>query len=625
MKKLTKKNVVPFIVIIGTIIIPLLYSYFYLGAFWDPYSKLDKMPIAVMNNDKGTTLNNEEKNYGEEMCKELKEDGTFKFEFTNQQKGEKGTKNKDYYAYISIPENFSEAIASAQSNSKKMVVINYSPNEKRNYLASQILNRAILEIQCSLQNKVNSEIISQLSDRLSETPEKLGALATGLGQLNTGAATLNDGTDKLSNGTGNLATGAKTLDTGIDKLITGADKLNNSTASLPQLKSSIAELSAGASQFNSSLTLYTSGVSTLIKNVNDTSAFLQVFVKAHPELLKDPQFVGFLQNMNSDQNKKNLAILSASTSQLTAASSKISAGLKILSDKTANITQLKDGILQLKSGLEAAKKGSSALVNGASQLNTGITNVNQGTASLKDGLNKALDSVNASISNGKGEMTSLNGLNTFASSNVKVEQKNIYHVPNYGTAFAPYFLSLSMWVGALIIFFGIYLDADSRFKVLSRNSENRVTRSLCYLLISIVQALVLGVILIFILGLKVNNIPLYFAACCLTSLTFISIVQFLLVYLKDIGKFLAIALLILQLTSCGGTFPMETVPKMFNVLFPFMPMTYSVGLLKEAISGVSTHYAVYNSLVLAAIFVAFTTLTIVMSKMRVKKEEQITA
>jgi putative membrane protein len=81
--------------------------------------------------------------------------------------------------------------------------------------------------------------------------------------------------------------------------------------------------------------------------------------------------------------------------------------------------------------------------------------------------------------------------------------------------------------------------------------------------------------------------------------------QFLIVHLKDVGKFLAILILILQLTSCGGTFPVELVPGFFNICGPFMPMTYSVNVFKESISGVDRQWLIHNLLVLASIMCGF--------------------
>lgn len=169
------------------------------------------------------------------------------------------------------------------------------------------------------------------------------------------------------------------------------------------------------------------------------------------------------------------------------------------------------------------------------------------------------------------------------------------------------------------MFVGIYLDTEGKFKILSSNSEHKIARSFIYLLIGFAQALVLAKALEWGLGLKVENEWLYMAACCLYSMVAISIVQFLMVHLKDLGKFFSIVLLILQLTSCGGTFPMETIPRFFSYLYPYMPMTYSVGLMKEAISGVQSSNVIYNTAVLCVILVVFMILTILLSAIKARK------
>ena len=78
-----KKKIVQILIIAGVIVIPLLYSCLYLGAFWDPYASLDQLPIAVVNNDAGATINHQDRNLGREFCDKLKENNTFHFIFTD--------------------------------------------------------------------------------------------------------------------------------------------------------------------------------------------------------------------------------------------------------------------------------------------------------------------------------------------------------------------------------------------------------------------------------------------------------------------------------------------------------------------------------------------------------------
>ena len=136
------------------------------------------------------------------------------------------------------------------------------------------------------------------------------------------------------------------------------------------------------------------------------------------------------------------------------------------------------------------------------------------------------------------------------------------------------------------------------------------------MLLGLMQAVLLAFVIKHVLGITVNNPAMLYFACCLVSLSFISIIQFCLVHLGDAGKFVALLLLILQLTSCAGTFPVETTPTFFQKLYPLMPMTYSVQLFKEAISGTWNSIATKAVIVLASVMIVFTLITMFLSAYR---------
>ena len=732
MKKSKSKLAIRIVVIAAVIIIPLLYSYLYLGAFWDPYSRLETLPVAVVNNDAGAEINDEQRNLGQELCDKLSEEAELKFIFTDEADAKAGTEGDKYYAMIVVPKEFSADIASASTTDKKAATITFSANEKRNFLASQILSRAVLQIEESLRDNVNSELVGQLADTINEVPDQMTELQDGLGELQDGGNKLTDGTadladgaskladgasdltdgtktladgasdladgtktlakgtatfqdkftqyqsgvSKLSDGSGTLATGATSLNTGIDALLNGANTLATSTQNIDQLSSGAKTLAAGAQALNAGLIQYTQGVDALITSVNTTTTFLKQYAtQVNPSIMKDPVFAGFMTKLATSANADSIKTLQAASTQLTTASQQISAGATALSTGCDSLPKLKAAISTLAGGLEQAKEGSTKLSQGAQTLSAGLATVNDATSKLSkassdiasgaakvndgatalsdgatklkdgsvelndgatklsdgandlndgavklnDGITTAKDGVDDAITDTNEQLDKLDGLAEFAKAPVTVETNNINTVPNYGTAFAPYFLSLSLWVGALIMFVGIYLDQEGKFQIMTCNSTHRLARSFLYLVLGFAQALVLAVALEYGLGLDVANRPLYYASCCLVSLVSISIVQFLMVHLKDAGKFLSIVLLILQLTSCGGTFPMETIPKFFSVLYPYMPMTYAVGLFKQSISGVTKSDAIYNASVLIVIIIVFTALTIILSGIKAKK------
>ena len=619
-KSRTRKKVIQIIIIIGVIIIPLLYSSLYLGAFWDPYSTLVNLPVAVVNNDKGAAINDKQRNLGQELCDELKEDNSLKFIFTDESTAQKGTEGKDYYAMLVIPSNFSEDVASSSEINKHTAQITFSANEKKNYLASQMLGKATLVIEESLRANINKEITAGLSNKLKEMPSQLQSLQNGLNELNGGFSEYRDGVAKASTGAAVASQGASSLDSGIGQLLSGATVLENSTQSLPQLTQGAKKLAESAKTFNTGLNTYTAGVDALIQNVSGTASFLKQYVGANPSLMKDPTFAAFISKMSSTELQTNIKALSDATLSLKGASTMIADGAAQLSAGTDNLPQLQAAVSQIKKGLAQAKDGSYKLSEGTAALNTGMTALNQAAGQLQDGVVTIKDGVDTSVADASAQIKSLDGLDEYAAKPVTVKSKSINPVPNYGTAFAPYFMSLSLWVGALVIFVGTYLDSQDKFNLLSRNSNNKIKRTFVFLLIGLVQAVVLSVILKLCLGLQVNNLLYYYLSCCLVSVVFLSIVQFLIVFMDDIGKFLAILILILQLTSCGGTFPMETVPALFNKLYPYMPMTYSVTLFREAISGGDMNIIMANSGILLAICVVFTALTVIVA--RYKKTEK---
>lgn len=715
------KKYIPYIIIIGVIIIPLLYSYFYLGAFWDPYSKLNEVPVAVVNEDQGAVINDIKRNLGEELSEELKADGSLDFTFTDADSAKDGLESTKYYAVVTIPTDFSSKIATSSSTAKQVASVTYSSNEKRNYLASQILKSAVTTIEESLRSSVNEEIVRTLTDKLNEVPASLNTLSDGLNQLQTGASdlkegtanlasaattlnhgtsdlatgitalrdgadtlaigtsSLKDGADQLISGTTTLSSGISTfgsklseytkgvevasngskslvdhfnsLNTGIEDLLTGAHSLQSATTNLTELKDGTYALATGASSLQEGLKTYTSGVDSLISNITQITQALS----SYAQQTKDPTITSLVTSLTSKDTLAGIKALQSASATLNEGAATLKAGSDALSSGTQNVDALKAGIDQISTGLKSAQTGSKALATGATALNSGLaklassndaltggaTQLASGASSLKQGLDslaQGLDEVNSgagtlatgagtaadgafalkegtntlatgattlddganqlyngieeasngvttSIQDTNTQLASLNGLDTYAFAPVNVESTPYAPVPNYGTAFAPYFMSLSLWVGGLMIFFGIYFDPDGRFQLLSRSSENVLKRSVAYLIIGLTQAVLLCMILLVGLNLTVTNLPLFFVACCLVSMTFITIIQLFLICFRNIGKFLAIALLILQLTSCGGTFPMETVPKLYNILYPFMPMTYSVGLFKETISG----------------------------------------
>ena len=268
-------------------------------------------------------------------------------------------------------------------------------------------------------------------------------------------------------------------------------------------------------------------------------------------------------------------------------------------------SQLLTGSKALYSGAKQVADGSVSLYNGVLSLKAGTSKLNSGANTLKDGIDTAKDGVDDSVKDTNKQLKALDGLADYAEEPASVKTEFVQPVENYGSAFAPYFMGLSLWVGGLMIVFGIYLDYTKKIKSLTKDGKSFRKKCLAFGGISAAQGVALAFIIKFALGIVVNNFAMLIGSCVLVSLCFMLIIQFFIMYTGNVGKFISLLLLILQLTSCAGTFPLETQNGFFQFINKFLPMTYSTQLFKEAISGTAGSWAAKNAAVIAAFTVGF--------------------
>ena len=149
----------------------------------------------------------------------------------------------------------------------------------------------------------------------------------------------------------------------------------------------------------------------------------------------------------------------------------------------------------------------------------------------------------------------------------------------------------------------LYYDQRHRFGKLDHNEKNKILQNLLYIGIGLVDGVLTGLILKLGLGFEVTNMAIYCLECGVVGAAFMTIIQFLIRNFGDIGKFLALIVLVLQLAAAGGTFPVETIDKGFRFLNPLLPMTYSISIFKECLINTSTNFIGKNTFILIALSV----------------------
>ncbi|WP_144488770.1 YhgE/Pip domain-containing protein [Bacillus thuringiensis] len=309
------------------------------------------------------------------------------------------------------------------------------------------------------------------------------------------------------------------------------------------------------------------------------------------------KFHGFGEGLNNAKvgaNKLNKGSdqLIDGVNQLADGSSKVTGGLGTLSaganQMTGGITQLADGSSQVTTGLGTLNGGLNKMSTGSTQLIDGVNKLADGSGKVTDGLVKVNDGsgeLAEKLGEGAektGEVKGTDKTYDMFASPVKVKTEKMAEVPNYGTGFTPYFLSLGLFVGALLL--SIVYPLRDTVGVPKSGFSWFISKFGVLLSVGIIQAIVADVILLFGLGVEVQSIPYFILFSIITSLAFIALIQCLVTAFGDAGRFIAIITLIMQLTTSAGTFPLELIPKFLQPFHAWLPMTYSVSGFKAVVS-----------------------------------------
>ena len=173
----------------------------------------------------------------------------------------------------------------------------------------------------------------------------------------------------------------------------------------------------------------------------------------------------------------------------------------------------------------------------------------------------------------------------FFANPVKLQENKLYHIENYGSAMTPFYTVLSIWVGSLLMSSLLTTkveDEENKYKPY----QKYFGRGLLFVIISLFQTLIITLGDMYVLGTQATSPYRFVIYALLISLLFSSIIYTIVCILGNVGKAVCIVLLVLQLGSSGGTFPIQMTSEFFQALYPKVPFTYSIGLLREAVGGV---------------------------------------
>ncbi|MFB0632366.1 YhgE/Pip family protein [Streptomyces sp. AB3(2024)] len=627
--------------LVALLLLPLLYGALYLWSFWDPYSRLDKVPVALVNADQGTTVDGKRLDAGGEITKKLHSSKTFDWHEVSQAEAAKGLENGKYYLSLTMPADFSAKIASSGGADPTTSALQVRTNDANNYIVGSISRTVFSEVRSAASTNASRGFLDKIFVSFSDLHDKTAEAA--------------DGADKLKDGAGKAQQGAKELADGLD---TAKEKNGELTAGLKKLNSAAGQLESGTKDI-------AAGTQTLADKVNGAAEKARPFVKDPKNLADTAKLVAdTAQVTNKHLDKfaekapaaasvtKQLASLTDSnyTQYCAVPNAQLPAGFcerqkkirddaaqaallsadvnTLVGDSNGDIAKLRGQLSDLETkarelvakapGLSSDLEGAVAKVNalntgahkaadGMAQLHTGIGTAAGGSGALGEGVGKLGDGAHSlnggmfklvdgtgdlagGLHDGVGKIPDYDQQQRDARTQVmadpvKLANQSLHKAPNYGTGFAPYFIPLSLWVGAMVAYM---LIAPLNKRALAAGASPWRIALAGWLPVAGLGAAQVGALMSVLhwgLGLEMARPALTIGFLFLVTGCFAAIVQWLNAKFGAAGRILVLAVLMLQLTSAGGTYPVQTSPGFFNAIHPYLPMSYIVESLRRLITG----------------------------------------
>ena len=541
--KSTVSNPIVTIVLIAIIILPSLYALLNILACWDPYENTGNIEFAIANLDQGAYVEGDHINVGNELVKELKNNTKFKWTFVSEKELREGVFNGRYYAGIVLPKNLSENVVSILSDNPKQADLEYVVNIKSNPVATRITDSGANTVYTSLNAKIVQIINLAAYD-------KLGELQAGLAQ----------GASQLASGGGQLQSGANQVSAGASQVKTAAGQVKNGAG---QVKNSAGQVSSGAGQIKKSSTKVKQG-STKVKKASE-----ELESAVDPSLIPDGPVKKYAEG----------------NSELAKGSSSLADG----SVKLANgSVKLAEGSVQLANGSSQVAGGASELADGSVELTDGSLSLAAGAELLGTSAAGALFAAAGALGSSANQLSAITGVNEtligdYFYSPVKLDRQEMFSVPDYGSNVAPFYLVLSMWVGALITC--VMIEPKSSAGTKYTPTEMYFGKLMLYVILGILQSCV-TIVGAQILGVYITNYPLFIFSVIMVSVIFMILIYSIISAIGTVGEGIVVILLVLQISSTGGVYPIQIMHNFFQSLYSYMPMTYGINLVREAQLGV---------------------------------------
>jgi putative membrane protein len=620
-----RRGLLPRLAVGAMVLVPLLYGALYLWAFWDPTGNMDRLPVALVNADTGATLDDEPLAAGTEVTDQLVDSGDLDWRLTDAQDAADGVADGTYYFAVTIPADFSADIASAGGDDPTAAQLQVTYNDANSFLASTLGRTAMAQVQSAVSATIGEQAVDTMLVGLGSARDGFataadgaltlraasGDLSTGAHQVADGAVSAADGAARLADGSGTLATGTDTLASGAGQLASGATTLSSGAGQAAQGAATLAagagQLASGASTAAQSSTTLAGGAHAVRQGVDTLAASTTAMSAAAQTLTGSLGTLGATLTQVAQQNAAagDLATAGQIQAALTTLQTTVDGlGLPDADEQAAaaqQLTKLVQGAHDLDAGAGALSTGlgtlatkSGELADGAAELATGTDTLADGAGQVADGTDQVGDGAQQiadGLSDGAAQIPDDSDATRTAradviSSPVSLSSDDLAQAEGFGEGFAPFFIPLALFVGALITWLLLRPLPSRALATPAAGWRTAFAGYLPALAIGVAQVAVMLAVIHWGVGLEMSTALGTIGFTLLVAATFLALQQMLVAVLGPAaGKVAILALLMLQLASSGGTYPVETTPAFFRAIHPLLPMSYAVTGLRQTITG----------------------------------------
>ena len=624
------------VVVVAIALLPSLYAWLNIYSNWDPYGNTGGISIAVASLDEGyTDADGTYENKGDDVVADLREATSINWVIVDTEKeATDGVCAGDYYAAVVIDEDFSRKMYRMFTDWNGRPAITYYENAKKNAVATKITDTAVETLKRSISENYLEVLIGGVMEQsnllaadLTETDPETAVkgllyqaqdVLTGCrrmmdafraaGDAGVSASDAQALSDAIANINKNLPDGSAIADnaaqlqhalyTALANVERALDRFEAAlgTAELPSAQQQLRDAAAVMGRLSTQLTDL-AGRLEAANTTGDPAVAAQV-----TQLRELAGHCARLQTaLNELADSSDVGGLLADCDALVDAIQDMAARIPVtgrdlrrqLDTVVSEVSDAMDGVKSLSADARALR---AALSDTTAALGVTMDLLRPAAERM---VNSLSDTINELEGMTTGEymdiLLNILGGDPIAYSQyfpemVQTTVNKVYPIENYGSAMAPFYTTLAIWVGSVILSSLVKIHARTDGLIDPRPAELYFGRYLFFFLLSQIQAAVIVTGDLYLLKIQCLHPGLLYLTASLTAFTFSLLIYSLALSFGDVGKAVVVVVMVMQIAGSSGTFPIELLPEIYQKIYRFFPFPYAIDAMRECICGLYGDY-----------------------------------